>query len=162
MTKTNDALNIIHRRYLENNPERQEQLREISLNARVSELIYRARKKSGLTQQQLADLIGTKQSVIARLEDADYEGHSLSMLQRIAEALGQKIAIEMVPSVPEKESTRGCILNYSSLPKIPVVKDHHWINSFYNASVNESRCLLSRSDYQLDPALSAKYSENYN
>ena len=44
---------------------------------------------------QLAKLIGTTQSVIARLESADYEGHSLSMLQRIAEALGQKLELRL-------------------------------------------------------------------
>jgi ribosome-binding protein aMBF1 (putative translation factor) len=97
MTKTNDAIEIINRRYIKNDPARQELLREASLNAKVAQLIYTTRKQAGLTQQQLADLIQTKQSVIARLEDADYEGHSLSMLQRIGEALGQRIEINMVP-----------------------------------------------------------------
>ena len=40
---------------------------------------------------------GTKQSVIARLESADYEGHSLSMLVRVAAALGNRIEISLVP-----------------------------------------------------------------
>ena len=70
---------------------------EEALNARVARLIYEARIKAGLTQAQLADLIDTKQPVIARLEDADYEGHSLSMLQRIAEALGQRLEVSFVP-----------------------------------------------------------------
>ena len=61
-------------------------------------MIYDARMKAGLTQKQLADMIGTKQSVIARLEDADYEGHSLSMLRRIAEALDQKLEVRFVPN----------------------------------------------------------------
>jgi ribosome-binding protein aMBF1 (putative translation factor) len=98
MTKTNDAIDIINRRYLNHDPARQDLLREISLNAKVAQLIYAARKDAGLTQQQLADLIQTKQSVIARLEDVDYEGHSLSMLQRIGEALGQRIEINLVPT----------------------------------------------------------------
>jgi ribosome-binding protein aMBF1 (putative translation factor) len=98
MTKTNDAIDIIDRRYLKHDPARQDLLREISLNAKVAQLIYAARKEAGLTQQQLADLIQTKQSVIARLEDADYESHSLSMLQRIGEALGQRIEINLVPT----------------------------------------------------------------
>ncbi|MEA5478043.1 hypothetical protein VB774_10470 [Pseudanabaena galeata UHCC 0370] len=38
--------------------------------------------------------VGTKQSAIARLEDADYDGHSLSMLQKIAGALNQKVEIK--------------------------------------------------------------------
>lgn len=98
MAKTNDAVKIINRRYIKNDPAFQELLREASLNAKVAQLIYTTRKQAGLTQQQLADLIQTKQSVIARLEDADYEGHSLSMLQRIGEALGQRIEINMVPN----------------------------------------------------------------
>ncbi len=48
---------------------------------------------AGLTQTELAKLIGSKQPVIARLEDADYEGHSLTMLQRIAIALNQRVEI---------------------------------------------------------------------
>jgi ribosome-binding protein aMBF1 (putative translation factor) len=97
MAKTNDAVEIMTRRYIKDDAALQALLREASLNAKVAQLIYTARKQAGLTQQQLADLIGTKQSVIARLEDADYEGHSLSMLQRIGEALGQRIEIQMVP-----------------------------------------------------------------
>jgi hypothetical protein len=37
--------------------------------------------------------------VISRLEDAAYEGHSLSMLQRVAEALHRRIDIRFVPEV---------------------------------------------------------------
>ena len=66
---------------------------EEALNAKVARMIYEARTKSGLTQAQLAKLIGTKQPVIARLDDADYEGHSLSMLQRIADALDQRLEV---------------------------------------------------------------------
>ena len=70
---------------------------EALVNAEVAQLIYDARTKSKLTQKQLADLVGTTQSVIARLEDADYEGHSLSMLQRIASALNKRLEIRFVP-----------------------------------------------------------------
>ena len=96
MKKTNDALKII-KRMMKDDPELQDMLRESSLNAQVSQIIYDARKQAGLTQQQLADLVGTTQSVIARLEDADYEGHSLSMLARIAAALNQKVEIKISP-----------------------------------------------------------------
>jgi ribosome-binding protein aMBF1 (putative translation factor) len=71
---------------------------EETIHAQVARMIYEARARAGLTQQQLGDLIGTKQSVIARLEDADYEGHSLTMLQRIAAALHQKLEIHLVPA----------------------------------------------------------------
>lgn len=96
MKKTNDALKII-KRMMKEDPELQEMVRESSINAQVSQIIYDARKQAGLTQQQLADLVGTTQSVIARLEDADYEGHSLSILARIAGALNQKVEIKMSP-----------------------------------------------------------------
>ena len=49
-------------------------------------LIREMREDAGLTQAQLARRIGTTQSVIARLEDAEYRGHSLAMLERIAAA----------------------------------------------------------------------------
>jgi predicted transcriptional regulator len=52
---------------------------------------------AGLTQAELAAMVGSQQPVIARLEDADYQGHSLSMLQRIAAALKQRIDIRFVP-----------------------------------------------------------------
>jgi ribosome-binding protein aMBF1 (putative translation factor) len=96
MTNTNDALKII-RRSIADDPELQEMVKQSSINAQVSLIIYDVRKQAGLTQQQLADLIGTTQSVIARLEDADYEGHSLSMLVRIAAALDRKLEIKMLP-----------------------------------------------------------------
>ena len=94
MAKTSNALKIIEK-INRTNPGLQEMVAEAAINADVAQLIYEARIKAGLTQQQLADLIGTKQPVIARLEDADYEGHSLSMLQRIAQALNQRLEIHL-------------------------------------------------------------------
>lgn len=70
---------------------------QATLNFEVAQMIYDARTKAGLTQSELAALIGSKQSVIARLEDADYEGHSLTMLQRIADALDQRVELRFVP-----------------------------------------------------------------
>ena len=56
--------------------------RQIDLAVLVREM----RKAARLTQRQLADQIDTTQSVIARLEDAEYSGQSLSLLKRIAVA----------------------------------------------------------------------------
>lgn len=66
------------------------------LNANLATMIYQARKAAGLTQKQLADLTDTHQSVISRLEDADYDGHSLPTLQRIAAALGMRLHVSLV------------------------------------------------------------------
>lgn len=49
-----------------------------------------------LTLDQFAELVGLTQSVIARLEDADYDGHSLNMLNRIAAALNKRVDIRFV------------------------------------------------------------------
>lgn len=51
-------------------------------------LVRDMRQDAGLTQTELAKKVGTTQSVIARLEDAEYAGHSLTMLERIATACG--------------------------------------------------------------------------
>jgi DNA-binding XRE family transcriptional regulator len=101
---TTDAVEILHRRYFEGKPERLAELHEERANAEVARKVYRLRKRSGLTQQQLAKMVGTTPSVISRLEDADYEGHSLSMLRRIAAALHKRVEIRFVPA--EKELAR--------------------------------------------------------
>lgn len=75
--------------------ELREMIRQEVLNAEIGQMIYDARTKANLTQQQLANRLGTTQSVISRLESVDYDGHSLSMLQRIAEVLGQKLELRL-------------------------------------------------------------------
>lgn len=96
MTKTKDALKIIDR-MVGKDAGLRDLIAEESVNVRVARLIYDARNKAGLSQAKLAKLVGTTQSVIARLEDADYAGHSLSMLNRIAEALKQRVELRFVP-----------------------------------------------------------------
>lgn len=96
MAQTSNAIKIIDK-MTRTDPEIEAMVAEASINALVAQLIYEARTKAGLTQKQLAELVGTKQPVIARLEDADYEGHSLSMLQRIAHALNQRLEIHLTP-----------------------------------------------------------------
>ena len=51
-------------------------------------LVREMREAAGFTQTELAKKAGTTQSVIARLEDAEYAGHSLTMLERVAAACG--------------------------------------------------------------------------
>lgn len=55
------------------------------------------RKARGLTQKQVADLLGTRQQAIARLESPSYAGHSLSMIRRYAQALGATVDVTVVP-----------------------------------------------------------------
>ncbi|MBP1695179.1 MAG: putative Transcriptional regulator (modular protein) [Deltaproteobacteria bacterium] len=53
------------------------------------------RKKAGLSQKELAKRVGTSQQQISRLESPSYEGHSLSMLRRVAEVLGAGVRVEI-------------------------------------------------------------------
>ncbi len=104
--KTQDAVRILHGRYVKDDPERKASLQEERVNAEVARLIHEIRTAAGLSQQQLAELIETTQSVISRLEDADYEGRSLSMLERIATALNQKLMVVMTAREPEEQDVR--------------------------------------------------------
>ena len=56
------------------------------------------RQARGLTQKQVAELLGTKQQAIARLEDPTYSGHSLSMVRKYVEALGAILDITVIPA----------------------------------------------------------------
>ena len=94
--KTRNALELLARDE-GNDPALRRMVEEATLNAEVAQLIYDARTEARLTQLQLAELVGTTQSAIARLEDADYNGHSLTMLRRIALALGRRVEVRLVP-----------------------------------------------------------------
>ena len=87
---------FLHNRYIASDPKREKEYDEEVVNAEIARKIYQLRTKAGLTQQDLANRIGTSKSAICRLEDAGYEGHSLSMLKRIAEALDKRVEIRFV------------------------------------------------------------------
>ncbi len=93
---TSDAIEIVHRRYYEGRPTRIAGLAEAGANDNVARKIYALRQRAGLTQGQLAKLVGTTGSVISRLEDSDYRGHSLAMLERIAHALNKRVELRFV------------------------------------------------------------------
>jgi transcriptional regulator with XRE-family HTH domain len=61
------------------------------------------RKASGLSQKELARRVGTSQQQISRLESPSYEGHSLSMLRRVADVLGARIHLEIQPKKQRKQ-----------------------------------------------------------
>jgi DNA-binding XRE family transcriptional regulator len=94
---TSDAVEVLHRRFYEGKPSRLKNLEEARANGEIARKIHALRTAAGLTQTQLAKLIGTTASVVCRLEDADYEGHSLGMLRRIGAALNQRVEIRFVP-----------------------------------------------------------------
>ena len=77
-------------------PEMQQRFEEEVANREVAHKIYQLRQDAGLSQAELARRVGTTQSVISRLEDADYDGHSLAMLNRIAAAVERRVEIRFV------------------------------------------------------------------
>ena len=87
------ALQFAYDRYVGEDPELAAAFEEELLTVDVASQIYNLRKRAGLSQRQLAAKVGTTASVICRLEDSDYDGHSLSMLKRIAAALGKQVKI---------------------------------------------------------------------
>ena len=96
-TATSEAVEILHRRYYEGRPELLSALEEARAEDELARKIYELREQAGLTQETLAKLVGTTASVISRLEDSDYEGHSLTMLKRIAAAVNKRVEIRFVP-----------------------------------------------------------------
>lgn len=100
------ALTILDR-MVGDDAELRRMIEEETLNAQVARQIYEARTTAGLTQRDLARLIHTTQSVISRLEDGDYEGHSLSMLRRIADVLHQRLEVRLVPLSPARGTRKS-------------------------------------------------------
>lgn len=101
---TSDAVEIIHQRLFRGKPARLAELEKMRADDAVARKIYELRANAGLSQRELAKLVGTTASVICRLEDADYEGHSLAMLHRIAGALNRRVEIKFVPLRGAKQS----------------------------------------------------------
>jgi DNA-binding XRE family transcriptional regulator len=95
---TTDAVEILHRDLIGDDPQAAADYEQVKADLAVARRIFGLRMSAGLTQAQLAKRIGTSRTVISRLEDADYEGHSLAMLNRIANALDQRVEIRFVPT----------------------------------------------------------------
>ena len=70
----------------------QEERQALKLAMKIAEL----RDQKGLSQQELAKLMGTSQQAISRIESGEYEGFTLKTLEKIAETTGMRIKIEFV------------------------------------------------------------------
>jgi len=70
------------------------------------------REKAGLSQRDLARKLHTSQQQISRLESPSYEGHSLSMLRRVAKILGATVRVTLAP----KGGAEPMILSVSIIP----------------------------------------------
>jgi len=95
--RTSDALALVEE-LTGKSREMADLLEQERANLDIGRKIYELRAKAKLSQAELARKVGTTQSVISRLEDADYDGQSLQMLRRIASALEKRVEIRFLPS----------------------------------------------------------------
>jgi len=93
-TKQTRNFGDVIRAKLAANPELAAAVEEESFNADIAQQVHDLRTEAGFSQKELAQLVGTQQSVISRIEDADYDGHSLTMLRRIAAALNKRLRVD--------------------------------------------------------------------
>jgi transcriptional regulator with XRE-family HTH domain len=65
-----------------------------------------ARSRSGLTQEAVAELMGTTKSAVSRLESAGKHAPSITTLKKYAQAVGCDLEVKLVPkSSPTKRSS---------------------------------------------------------
>ena len=100
------ALQFAYDRYIGDDPALAAAFEAELSEAKIASQICNLRKRAGLSQRQLAEKVGTTASVICRLEDSDYDGHSLSMVKRIAAALGRRVRIVLVPAPTAEEARK--------------------------------------------------------
>ena len=86
----NDAKKIILK-----NSQVIEELKHNETEYKVIEEIIMARQEKNLTQKGLAELVGTRQSNISRLESGNYNP-TLEFLNKIAKAVGKELEVRMV------------------------------------------------------------------
>ena len=91
------ALQHTYDQFIASDADAVQQYEEDLVNAEIARMVYDLRTKAGLSQRDLAKRVGTSASAICRLEDADYDGHSLYLLKRIAQALDRRVEIRFMP-----------------------------------------------------------------
>ena len=91
-----EALQYTYDRFIGDDAEQTASYEQELSNIDVAKRLYDLRTEARLSQRALAKKVGTTASAICRLEDADYGGHSLSMLRRIAAALDRRVEIRFV------------------------------------------------------------------
>ena len=73
----------------------------------IAQLVYDAREAAGLSQGALANLVGTRPSIIEAIEASDYHGNLMQMLWRITRALNLRLQISVLgPGATPAKRTR--------------------------------------------------------
>ena len=102
---TTSAVEILHHLYFKNDPEMMQMLEAERIKGDIAQQVYDLREAASLTQEQLAEKVGTTAKVIDDLEMTDYEdsaiGDAMLTLQRIVKVTGKQIEFRVVPSKSE-------------------------------------------------------------
>jgi DNA-binding XRE family transcriptional regulator len=94
---TTSATQIIFDRFYKGRPARIAELRQTRNELALGRKIRDLREHRGLSQHALARALGTKAPAISRIEDADYDRHSLRILRKIAEFFDQDLIVTFRP-----------------------------------------------------------------
>ncbi len=104
MKRRKDDLDKYFEKVLKEDPSLAEEFEKADQAWDIAFQIHDLREGAGLTQKQLAELVGTKQSNIARIESAEYTGYTLKTLEKVTKALRAKMEIRIVAE------TKGIVL----------------------------------------------------
>jgi transcriptional regulator with XRE-family HTH domain len=105
-----DAYEIAYERFVRGKPKMEALLKEERRKVRLAAALREMRESVGISQSELARRIGTTPSAICRLEDPDYEGHSLKTLQRVAAALGLGLELTLTRGTGRKRQSKALAL----------------------------------------------------
>ena len=75
---------------------------EVEHDLALGQLIYDLRTAAGLSQRELAERMGTTQSVISRLEEGGGARNRIDTLARVATALDRHLVVSFPEKVPAK------------------------------------------------------------
>ena len=87
-----DAVELMDRWY-GNIPHWDDLVAEEEFKMQVGQAVYDLRNAVGMSQADLARLIGANQATVSKVENADYDGHTIEVLKRVCFALHTKISI---------------------------------------------------------------------
>src|SRR5438270_887022 len=100
------ATQILFDRLYRGRPRRIAQLKRTRQELALGRTIRALRESRGLSQAQLARALGTQAPAISRIEDADYDGHSLRILRKIADYFDQNLVVSFEPKRPSSAALK--------------------------------------------------------
>jgi DNA-binding XRE family transcriptional regulator len=101
--KASSATQILFGRLYRGKPQRIAALSQTRHELALGRQIRALRESRKLSQSQLAKALGTQAPAISRIEDADYDGHSLRILRKIADFFGQNLIVSFQPKRATRE-----------------------------------------------------------